>query len=74
MRVYMETTVEQFNFWAGARNTYKTIREAGKLAELEALIDEWYPDGIEDTRLNDILWFDSEWLFEELGIEQDEDE
>lgn len=74
MKVYMETTVEQFSFWAGARNTYKIIREAGKLAELEELINELYPDGIEDTRLNDLLWFEDEYLFEMLGIEQDEDE
>ena len=27
-----------------------------------------------ETELNDLLWFDSEWIFEALGIEDEEEE
>lgn len=61
--------------WSGAVATAERIDEEGKGAEFEALIDELYPDGIDRTALNDLLWFDSDWIFEELGIsEEDEDE
>lgn len=39
-----------------------------------SLIEELYPDGIGRTELNDIMWFDSDWIFETLGISEDEEE
>ena len=41
--------------------------------EFERLIDDCYPEGISSTQLNDLLWFDSEWVYEALGM-TDEDE
>ena len=54
--------------WSGAVSTYDRIYDKGKMDEFENLIDELYPDGIEETKLNDILWFDSEYILESLGI------
>ena len=73
MRIYSEG-IQAFTPWSGAVDTYNTIWNEGKLDELEMLIDELYPDGIDETQLNDILWFDDEWLYEMLGIETDTDE
>lgn len=33
-----------------------------------------YTDGMTDTELNDLLWFESEWIFENLGISESEEE
>ena len=41
-------------------------------AEFENLINELYPDGIDATTLNDILWFEDQWIFEALNIEIEE--
>ena len=60
--------------WAGARDTYALIDCYNKLEELDELITECYPDGLTETELNDILWFDSEWVLDSLGIEVDDDE
>lgn len=60
--------------WAGARDTYALIDYHDKLDELDELITECYPDGLTETELNDILWFDSEWVLISLGIEVDNDE
>jgi hypothetical protein len=73
MKVYREITIADFEAWAGAVDTRERIIEAGKEDEFDALIEELYPDGIDETGLNDILWFDDEWIFETLGI-TDEDE
>ena len=74
MKLYRELDLTRFEAWSGAVDTYNTIYNAGKLNELEFLLEELYPDGIEETQLNDLLWFDSEWVLETLGISEDEDE
>ena len=57
--------------WAGAIDTYALIDCYNKLEDLDRLITECYPDGLTETELNDILWFDSEWILEQLEIEDD---
>jgi hypothetical protein len=65
-------TLRSFDAWSGAIITKERIIEEGKEKDFEYLIDELYPDGITDTQLNDILWFDSEWIFENLGITEED--
>lgn len=38
------------------------------------MIEELYPDGIGRTELNNLMWFDSGWIFETLGISEEEEE
>ena len=33
-----------------------------------------YPDGLSDTELNDLLWFEPEQIYDWLGIEEEEEE
>ena len=67
VKIYKDTTAN-FEPWSGAISTYDTIVEENKLDELDFLLDDIYPDGISETQLNDILWFESDWLFAQLGI------
>lgn len=59
--------------WSGARDTVEKIEDEGKGDEFVSLIEELYPEGIDRTSLNDILWFDDEWVFESLGIKEEEE-
>jgi hypothetical protein len=72
MKLYNETRLTDFQAWSGAVDTKNTIIDNDKMEDFEALIDELYPDGLSETQLNDLLWFDSEWVFESLGIEIEE--
>ena len=74
MRLYRELDLTRFEAWSGAVDTYETIYNAGKLEELEFLLSDLYPEGIEETQLNDLLWFESEWLLESLGISVEEED
>ena len=74
MKVYSEISLRQHDAWSGAKETKQAIIDADKVEEFDALIEELYPDGIDETQLNDILWFEEEWLFESLGISQDDEE
>ena len=73
MKVISEVSFENFEAWSGAVATKRAILAAGKEEEFESLIEEAYPEGLTDTELNDLLWFDDEWIFESLGIEEDEE-
>lgn len=70
----MKIITEKFEPWAGAVDTYNTIMEANKVDEFESLIDELYPDGIEEGKLNDILWFEDDWILEMLGLSEEDEE
>lgn len=65
----MKIITNRFQPWAGATDTYETIIENNYLSAFEDMIEELYPDGIEETTLNDLLWFEPEFIFENLGIE-----
>lgn len=70
----MKIITTKFSPWSGAIDTYNTIVEAGKEEEFESLIEELYPDGIEEVALNDILWFEPEFILESLGLSEEEEE
>lgn len=76
MKIITEQSLADFKFWSGAENTAQRIwEEQGSegFDQLEAILEDVYPYGITDTQLNDLLWFDSETVYEWLGI-SDEDE
>lgn len=70
MKVINETmSLRDFEAWSGAKGTQQTIINEGKSDDFDNLIEELYPDGLTDTQLNNILWFEEDWIFEMLGIE-----
>ena len=73
MIIKTETNLRNFKTWSGATETKNLILDAGLEEEFEELIEEIYPDGLSDTELNDILWFDGSWILETLGIEEEEE-
>ena len=74
MKIYSEISLENFEAWSGAVDTLNRVREAGKCDELESILEDLYPDGMSETELNDLLWFEPETVFEWLGIEEEEEE
>ena len=73
MIIKTETNLRNFEAWSGAIETKNLILDVGLEEEFEGLIEELYPNGLSDTELNDILWFDSDWILENLGIKEEEE-
>ena len=72
MKTFNEnTTLVNFDAWSGAVDTKNTIIEHGQADAFDCLIEELYPDGLSETQLNDLLWHDSDWCLEQLGIDND---
>lgn len=65
---------DSYRPWSGAVENYQELERLGLLGAFESLLEECYPEGISETGINDILWFDFEWVRESLGIEDEEEE
>ena len=81
MIIVQEIRLYDFNPWSGAVDTLDNIIELGGYAaceRLEAALMEVYPEGMTETELNDILWFEPEYCYEWAGVpnpyQDDEDE
>ena len=72
MKITTEQSIANFNFWAGAKVNASELTFS-QLNEVESILEDIYPDGIDETQLNDIFWFDFETIKEWLCI-TDEDE
>lgn len=64
--------ISSYKPWSGAVETFEKIKDAGMIDELDFLLEDIYPDGITETQLNDILWFDADWVLESLGLKEEE--
>ena len=58
--------------WCGALDTFEVIAENSKVDELIELLEELYPEGADDTTINDLMWFEPEFIYEHLSIEVDD--
>ena len=67
MRLYAEG-ISDFKPWSGAVSTWDELETYDKIEELESNLDELYPDGMSETDLNDLLWFEPELVYEWVGL------
>ena len=72
MTITYELDLNSFQAWSGAKDTLDRIQREGKCDLLEQILEDIYPDGMTETQLNDLLWFDSESVYEWLGIRSEE--
>mgnify|MGYP001625239581 FL=1 len=55
--------------WCGAIDTLQKIEE-GKEDELMELLQEVFADIPTETEINDFLWFEDSYIYENLGIKE----
>ena len=73
MKVYSEINLRDFEFWSGAKSNAETLTSE-QLAMVESILEDAYPDGISETKINDLFWFDFDTIREWLDIEDKEEE
>lgn len=58
--------------WSGAEDTVENIANANMEDELMGLLEEMFLENIPtETEINDLLRFDSEYIYEILGLNED---
>lgn len=72
MKIVTETNLSGFDAWSGAKSTLAAL-DSDQCEQLEYMLAELYPDGMEDGELNDLLWFECDWIAEMLGYRDWED-
>lgn len=68
MKVYTEVHLKDFDTWCGANSTKDSLFEY-ELDIIEECLEELFPDGLSETQINDILWFETDTIAEWLGYE-----
>lgn len=72
MTITYELDLRNFKTWSGAKDTLERVINEGKCELLEQILEYTYPDGMTETELNDLLWFEPETIYEWLGIRSEE--
>lgn len=72
MTITYELDLQRFEAWSGAKPTLDRIQRENKCGLLEQILEDTYPEGMTETQLNDLLWFDSESVYEWVGIRSEE--
>ena len=68
MKIYKELSLRYFEFWSGAIQNANQLTY-DELDALEQILEMDYPDGVDATFINDLMWFEFETICEWLGLE-----
>ena len=66
MRIIYSQNLKHFQFWSGAKELAERLTWE-ELIEIENQLEELYPDGLTETELNDLFWFDAEFICDLIG-------
>lgn len=68
MKIVSDINIADFKAWSGGKNTLDRVIKESKCDVLESVLEDLYPNGMTDTQLNDLLWFDDETVYEWCDI------
>lgn len=66
MKIYTEKNLRDFEFWSGAKDTAEHLTD-DDFDIIESTLEELYPEGMDETSINDLFWFDEDTIAEWLG-------
>ena len=72
MTIKTEQSLRSFEFWSGAKANAEMMT-AEELDSVENVLEELYPEGMTDTEINDLFWFDFDYVCDLIGLEYDAD-
>ena len=72
MKIYKDESISSFEFWSGAKDTVKYLTYED-MDTIEDILAELFPEGMSETELNDIFWFEEDTIAEWLGYDSFEE-
>ena len=72
MKIYSEKSLKDFDFWSGAKDTVKYLTE-DEVNLIETILEDSFPDGMDETEINDFFWFEDDTIAEWLGYSSFDD-
>lgn len=68
MKIYREESLACFEFWSGAKDTAAMLN-SDEMDIIEDILEDIYPDGMDETNINDTFWFEPDTIAEWLGYD-----
>ena len=68
MVVIKNVSLKDFEAWSGGAQTLEYLTDK-EIIEVEAMINDIFPNGATETQINDFLWFEDDMIAEWLGYE-----
>ena len=65
MKITSELDLTRFDFWSGAKDH---SFDRSELEQLQSALEDLYHDGAEETQINDLFWFEEEFLCDLIGL------
>lgn len=72
MKIYTEKSLNDFDFWSGAKGTVKYLTE-DEINQIENILEDCFPEGMSETEINDFFWFENDTIAEWLGYSSFDD-
>lgn len=73
MKIYREESLSDFKFWSGAIFNAEefTLEELDRIGEELEALNVADDNGYDETEINDLMWFEPEYLARLIGLEWD---
>lgn len=70
MKIYRDESLSNFEFWSGAIANAEefTLEELDRIGDV---LEAENPDGMDETEINDLMWFEPEYLASLIGLNWD---
>lgn len=70
MKIYRDESLSSFEFWSGAVANAEefTLEELDRIGDV---LEAENPDGMDETEINDLMWFEPEYLASLIGLKWD---
>ena len=68
MKIYREESLSGFEFWSGAKDFAEKLTDT-EFDQIEDNLTGLYPDGMDETQINDLFWFEPGTVCEWLGLD-----
>lgn len=65
---------DEYKPWSGAVDTWERIQNENKEDAFWQLMEDCYGESVSEVQVNDDLWHNWEWVFETLGISEEEED
>lgn len=72
MKVFSDIEPRQFQFWSSARKRADSLTSED-WDKIEPMLEDMFPDGVEDGKFNDFFWFEFDTIAQWLGYKDEED-
>jgi hypothetical protein len=69
MKIHKEESLSNFEFWSGAKDNVEKLTSE-ELDQIESNLEDLYPDGMDETQINDLFWFEFDTVLEWIGKEE----